>query len=603
MNPKEVRVKDREKNVVEDEKKLKAEKEKTEQALKEEKNKVDQAKSELAGKEKKIESLENDLTSKIEKVAEKEKEIESLKEETVNVISEQKDRLQRISGLTQEEAKKELFESLLQQVKLDSAQKLQEVRDETKLEANRIAKNLIIQSIQRTASDHSVETTVSVLQITSDELKGRIIGKEGRNIRAFEAATGVDIIVDDTPEAIIISGAVKYIIDNNISSINEIPKDYVTDFLTELVVHEVGHTLGLRHNFKASSAYTFEEIRNPEFTNQWGNGSSVMDYNAANISPPGMPQGTYWTPTIGMYDYFAIEYGYKNFPNIKKADDEVPYLIAIASKSSDPHLVYGTDEDVANSFFGPTSLDPLTQIFDLGSSPLKYAKDKPVIASINGVAAGAGLSLALACDYRIAVESATLIEVFINVGLVPDSGSSFYLLKILGYAKAFELCATGDKVTAKEAKELGLINKMVSNAALLKKITEQVANNFASKPTFAIGSNPNQFAEIAANLFVGLGFLANSRSDETEADDYSIKYLRSSQYYPGGIMFFFNKIRQEEIKKGSTPGGLERLLATHPLAQDRIDNAYQDLSKIVPRPDSTKGLFPERYQEIKAKLQ
>ncbi|MBX7045214.1 MAG: enoyl-CoA hydratase/isomerase family protein [Ignavibacteria bacterium] len=112
---------------------------------------------------------------------------------------------------------------------------------------------------------------------------------------------------------------------------------------------------------------------------------------------------------------------------------------------------------------------------------------KPVIASLNGVAAGAGLSLALACDYRIAVESATLIEVFINVGLVPDSGSSFYLLKILGYAKAFELCASGDKVTAKEAKELGLVNKVVSSGALLKKITEQTANNFAAKPTFAIG--------------------------------------------------------------------------------------------------------------------
>lgn len=121
--------------------------------------------------------------------------------------------------------------------------------------------------------------------------------------------------------------------------------------------------------------------------------------------------------------------------------------------------------------------------------------------------------------------------------------------------------------------------------------------------SLVLGSNPNQFAEIAANLFVGLGFLANSRSDESEADDYSIKYLRTSQYYPGGIMFFFNKIRAEEIAKGKTPGGLERLLATHPLAQDRIDNAMQDLNLIKPRPDSTKGLFPERYQEIKAKLQ
>lgn len=121
--------------------------------------------------------------------------------------------------------------------------------------------------------------------------------------------------------------------------------------------------------------------------------------------------------------------------------------------------------------------------------------------------------------------------------------------------------------------------------------------------SLVLGSNPNQFAEIAANLFVGLGFLANSRSDETEADDYSIKYLRSSQYYPGSIIFFFNKIREEQRKKGQTPGSLERLFATHPLPQDRIDNVFEELSNIKPRPDSTKGLYPERYQEIKAKLQ
>lgn len=121
--------------------------------------------------------------------------------------------------------------------------------------------------------------------------------------------------------------------------------------------------------------------------------------------------------------------------------------------------------------------------------------------------------------------------------------------------------------------------------------------------SLVLGNNPNQFAEIAANLFVGLGFLANSRSDETEADDYSMKYLRTSQYYPGSIIFFFNKIRQEEIRKGNTPGGLERLLATHPLAQDRINNVFDNLRSMNPRPDSTKGLYPERYQEIKAKLQ
>jgi 2-(1,2-epoxy-1,2-dihydrophenyl)acetyl-CoA isomerase len=116
---------------------------------------------------------------------------------------------------------------------------------------------------------------------------------------------------------------------------------------------------------------------------------------------------------------------------------------------------------------------------------------KPVICALNGVAAGAGLSLALACDYRMAVESAALIEVFINVGLVPDSGSSFYLPRIIGYARAFEMCVTGDKMTSAEAKELGLVNKIVSNNILLMKSAEITAKKFASQPTKAIGMIKN----------------------------------------------------------------------------------------------------------------
>ncbi len=116
---------------------------------------------------------------------------------------------------------------------------------------------------------------------------------------------------------------------------------------------------------------------------------------------------------------------------------------------------------------------------------------KPVICAINGVAAGAGLSLALACDYRIAVENASLIEVFINVGLVPDSGSSFFLPRIIGYAKAFEMCATGDKLSAAEAKELGLVNKVVSSNKILMKSAETTAMNFAARPTKAIGMIKN----------------------------------------------------------------------------------------------------------------
>lgn len=163
----------------------------------------------------------------------------------------------------------------------------------------------------------------------------------------------------------------------------------------------------------------------------------------------------------------------------------------------------------------------------------------------------------------------------------------------------------------------GLIKFLDSEAALAGVMAHEIAHaerrhmtqrltsyyGVSTILSLVLGSNPNQFAEIAANLFVGLGFLANSRSDEMEADDYSIKYLRSSRYYPGSIIFFFDKIREEQRKKGQSPGSLDRLFATHPLPQDRIDNVFEELNNIKPRPDSTKGLYPERYQEIKAKLQ
>ncbi len=115
------------------------------------------------------------------------------------------------------------------------------------------------------------------------------------------------------------------------------------------------------------------------------------------------------------------------------------------------------------------------------------ALPKPIICGINGVAAGAGLSLALACDFRIAVESAQLIEVFINVGLVPDSGSTFTLPRIVGLAKAFQMCSTGERISGAEAKRFGLVNVVVSNQEVLNIALERYAKKFASAPTKAIG--------------------------------------------------------------------------------------------------------------------
>ncbi len=176
-----------------------------ERKLSNEKETIEKLKLELNNKQSEAEKSINTYNVKIKEVDEKEKLVEKLIKENEELIIKQRETLQSIAGMTEEEAKKVLFDNLINKAKLEAAQKLQEIREETKQEANKIAKEIIVQAIQRSAIDHSVETTVSVLQITSDELKGRIIGKEGRNIRAFEAVTGVDIIVDDTPEAIIIS--------------------------------------------------------------------------------------------------------------------------------------------------------------------------------------------------------------------------------------------------------------------------------------------------------------------------------------------------------------------------------------------------------------
>lgn len=149
-------------------------------------------------KEKEIKQLEKDLADQRKSIEQRIIDVEKLEKE-------QNLKLEKISGLTAEEAKKMLMDNMVQAAQVEVTKVVKEVYEKAKSEAKKEAQKIIVQAIQRTAADHSVETTVSVVQIQNDELKGRIIGKEGRNIRAFEAATGVDVIVDDTPEAVILS--------------------------------------------------------------------------------------------------------------------------------------------------------------------------------------------------------------------------------------------------------------------------------------------------------------------------------------------------------------------------------------------------------------
>ena len=138
---------------------------------------------------------------------EKQTDLAVKKQEEVEVLKHQHlKQLETIAGLSAEEAKEQLVENLKQEARTQAMMQVKDIVDEAKLTASKEAKKVVIQTIQRTATEAAIENSVSIFHIESDEIKGRVIGREGRNIRALEAATGIEIIVDDTPEAIILSG-------------------------------------------------------------------------------------------------------------------------------------------------------------------------------------------------------------------------------------------------------------------------------------------------------------------------------------------------------------------------------------------------------------
>lgn len=146
-----------------------------------------------------LESMKENLQAQLEIVKKRKDEFEKLKDQQVTI-------LEKVSNLTAEEAKAQLVQTLKDEARTDASAHIKDIMEDAKMTATKEAKKIVLQTIQRTATEHAIENCVSVFNIESDDIKGKIIGREGRNIRALEAATGVEIIVDDTPEAIIISG-------------------------------------------------------------------------------------------------------------------------------------------------------------------------------------------------------------------------------------------------------------------------------------------------------------------------------------------------------------------------------------------------------------
>lgn len=183
-------------------------------------NEVQAKKQKIQSAEKAVKSREEAVESKLEVIGKKEIQLQAYDQdlqkreasiktralEVEKLIDEQAQKLEKVSGMSREDAKRQLMDSMINEAKAESQQHIKKVIEEAKLTVQKESQSIILQAIQRTASDHSVESTVSVVNLDSDEMKGRIIGREGRNIRAFEAATGIDLIIDDTPEAVVISG-------------------------------------------------------------------------------------------------------------------------------------------------------------------------------------------------------------------------------------------------------------------------------------------------------------------------------------------------------------------------------------------------------------
>ena len=168
-------------------------------------NRLKQREISLNQKQEDLARKKNELDNQLQRVEQSQNALQVEREELQKLQTKEREKLEELSGLSAEEAKSRLVESLKDEAKTDAQSYINDIMDDAKLTATKEAKKIVIQTIQRVATETAIENSVTVFHIDNDEVKGRIIGREGRNIRALEAATGVELVVDDTPEAIVIS--------------------------------------------------------------------------------------------------------------------------------------------------------------------------------------------------------------------------------------------------------------------------------------------------------------------------------------------------------------------------------------------------------------